>query len=186
MKRAVIVVGMPASGKGIAKLWAERNGVPYIATGDIVRAEARRRGLDMTPETMANLSDELRGEDGMGVTALALSGALNSNGKGVVMEGMRSMGEVGLIKGHMEVLVVAFVVAKRLRYERFMKRGREDDTGGNAEVLEGRDNRELAYGVGDVIALADKYVLNDGSMDEGLEGFDAAVRPFLIAGQKDE
>ena len=44
-----VVVGMPASGKNIARSYAESNGIPYFATGDVVRAEVLRRGLEPEP-----------------------------------------------------------------------------------------------------------------------------------------
>jgi dephospho-CoA kinase len=39
-----VVVGMPAAGKNIARLYAESKGIPYFASGDAVRAEVKRRG----------------------------------------------------------------------------------------------------------------------------------------------
>ncbi len=41
--KCFIIVGMPAAGKDIARQVARTRGVPYFATGDIVRAEAARR-----------------------------------------------------------------------------------------------------------------------------------------------
>jgi dephospho-CoA kinase len=32
-----VIVGMPASGKNIARSYAESNGLPYFATGGVVR-----------------------------------------------------------------------------------------------------------------------------------------------------
>lgn len=61
-----IIVGMPAAGKDIARVYAESRGIPYFATGDIVRGEIKKQGLTPGPETMARISDELRGKDGMG------------------------------------------------------------------------------------------------------------------------
>ena len=44
-----IIVGMPASGKNIALTYAESHRIPYFATGDLVRLEVRKRGLDPSP-----------------------------------------------------------------------------------------------------------------------------------------
>jgi dephospho-CoA kinase len=64
-----VVVGMPAAGKNIARLYAESKGIPYFASGDAVRAEVKRRGLTPDAENMAAVSTAMRGEDGLGVTA---------------------------------------------------------------------------------------------------------------------
>src|SRR4030042_3537176 len=84
-----IIVGMPASGKNIARVYAESKPIPYFATGDLVRAEVKKRGLDPTPENTGRVSTELRGEDGLGVPRLALAHALRSGHPAVFMEGMR-------------------------------------------------------------------------------------------------
>jgi sensor histidine kinase YesM len=41
----LIIVGMPTSGKNIARTFAELNDIPYFATGDIVREEVKKQGL---------------------------------------------------------------------------------------------------------------------------------------------
>jgi dephospho-CoA kinase len=43
--KCFIIIGMPAAGKDIARQFARLQGLPYFATGDIVRAEASRRGV---------------------------------------------------------------------------------------------------------------------------------------------
>src|SRR4030042_2889299 len=93
-----IIVGMPASGKNIARVYAESKPIPYFATGDLVRAEVKRRGLDPTPENTGRVSTELRGKDGMGVTRLVLASALQTGHPAVFMEGMRSWPEIELIR----------------------------------------------------------------------------------------
>ena len=104
-----VVLGMPASGKNIARIYAEKEGIPYYATGDIVRAELKKRDIKPDPGSMARLSDELRGQDGMGVTRLALDAALNESAPAVFLEGMRSMPEIKLIRDGADCTVVAFV-----------------------------------------------------------------------------
>ncbi len=78
-----VVVGMPAAGKNIARLYAESKGIPYFASGDAVRAEVKRRGLTPHAENMAAVSTALRGEDGLGVTRQVLAAALASGLDGI-------------------------------------------------------------------------------------------------------
>lgn len=85
-----VIVGMPAAGKNIARTYAESKGLIYYATGDIVRAEVKKRGAT-DPVSTAKISDELRGPDGMGVTRLALEEVLKSGAAVGFLEGMRSM-----------------------------------------------------------------------------------------------
>lgn len=171
--KVFVIVGMPASGKNIARGYAEREGIPYYATGDIVRAEIKKRDIKPDPESMAKLSDELRGHDGMGVTRLALASALREKGPAVFLEGMRSLPEIDLIREGADCTVVAFVAPRQLRKERIMSRGRADDS---ADAFDERDRREIDYGAAVPMALADAYILNTGSMDDAMNDLHAIVK----------
>jgi dephospho-CoA kinase len=166
--KCFIIIGMPAAGKDIARQFARLQGLPYFATGDIVRAEASRRGVSPDAESMARLSTELRGSDGLGVTRLALSTAVASGAPVVFMEGLRSKQEIDLIGVQAETVVVAFLAPRSLRRGRVLSRGRPDDS---AAAFDGRDRREIDYGLATPIALADEYILNTGTVDEALAAF---------------
>ncbi len=168
-----IVVGMPASGKNTARLYADARGIPYFATGDVVRAEVARRGLEANAENTARLSTEMRGDDGMGVTRRALATAHGAGSETVFLEGMRSWPEIELIRQGAETVVMAFVAPRALRLQRVVARGRADDS---ADAFNERDTREIAYGTAIPIALADEYVLNTGTMDDALADIDTIVK----------
>ncbi|MBN2467258.1 MAG: AAA family ATPase [Deltaproteobacteria bacterium] len=168
-----IIVGMPAAGKNIARVYAETKGIPYFATGDLVRHEVRRRGLEPDAANTALVSTEMRGKDGLGVTRLALAEAERAAKPIVFIEGMRSWPEISLVRESASVVVVAFIAPRLVRRSRIMERGRSDDS---VEAFVERDERELAYGVAVPIALADEYVLNTGSIDNAMDVFGCVVR----------
>jgi len=173
-----IVVGMPAAGKNIARLYAGTRDMVYFSTGDIVRAEVKMRGLEVDPVTTSEISDDLRGEDGMGVTRLALEEILKSDAEAGFLEGIRSWPEVELIREKAIGIVVAVLTPRKLRLERMCERGREDDC---LEIFDVRDQREIDYGTSIPIALADAYILNTGTMDEAMEQLDTIVNEELSA-----
>jgi len=166
MKNILIIVGMPAAGKNLARDYATARGIPYFATGDLVRAEVILRGVEATPDNMARISTELRGDDGMGVTRLALETALNANVPLVMLEGMRSWPEIELIRQRARAVVIAFLAPMATRRDRIISRGRSDDS---VDAFHERDQREIAYGTAVPIALADEYILNKGTMEEALQ-----------------
>lgn len=168
-----IIVGMPAAGKNIARLYAGDKDMAYYSTGDIVRAEVKMRGLEVDAVTTSDVSDDLRGEDGLGVTRLALEEILKTGAEVGFLEGMRSWQEIELIREKADGVVVALLTPRRLRLKRVYARGREDDS---PEEFEERDQREIAYGTAVPIALADAYILNTGTMDNAMEQLDAIVR----------
>jgi dephospho-CoA kinase len=168
-----IIVGMPAAGKNIARTYAESKGFVYYATGDIVRAEVKKRGVEADAAGTAKVSDELRGTDGMGVTRLALETVLTSGASVGFLEGMRSWPEIELIRAKAECVIVAFLAPRKLRLERICSRGRADDS---PQAFDGRDQREISYGTAIPIALADAYILNTGTMDDAIEQLDAVLK----------
>lgn len=170
--KCFIIIGMPAAGKDLARQFARTKGYPYFATGDIVRAEAARRGVSPDAESMATLSTELRGSDGLGVTRLALKAAVETGAPVGFMEGIRSMQEIDLIGAQAETVVVAFLAPRSMRKARVLSRGRSDDS---AAAFDGRDRREIDYGLSIPIAMADEYILNTGTMEEALADFGRIV-----------
>lgn len=168
-----VVVGMPASGKNIARGYAWKNGYPYISTGDIVREEVQRRSLVPDAENTAYVSDELRGPDGMGVTRAALEKALEKGASVMFLEGMRSWPEIELVASRARVVVVAFVAPRDTRRRRMAQRGRQDDS---PEAFDLRDAREIAYGAAVPIALADEYVLNTLGVEDAEKALDMIVK----------
>lgn len=171
-----VVVGMPASGKNIARSYAESKHIPFFATGDVVREEVKRRGLEPNAENTAMVSTQLRGADGMGVTQLVLSHVKGSKSDLVFMEGIRSLQEVELIRKNVDCVVVAFVAPRKLRLERIMSRGRSDDS---ADAFDDRDMREIAYGASVPVALADGYILNTRSMEDAMDDLDNIVKNYV-------
>lgn len=172
-----IVVGMPASGKNIARVYADEHNIPYFATGDIVRETVAKRGLEANAGNTATVSTELRGTDGMGVTRVALASALSSSGNIAFMEGMRSWPEVELIREQTTCKVIAFVAPRDLRLQRITSRGRSDDS---PQAFEERDSREISYGAAIPIARADAYILNTAKMDDAMADLDTIVRLYSV------
>lgn len=176
--KCFIIIGMPAAGKDIARQCARDRALPYFATGDIVRAEAARRNVSPDADSMARLSTELRGNDGIGVTRLALKTAFDSGAAVVFLEGIRSRQEIDLIGRQTETVVVAFLAPRALRRARVVSRGRPDD---DAAAFDRRDQREIDYGLAVPIALADDYVLNTGTVEEALAAFSKIVERHISA-----
>jgi len=168
-----IIVGMPASGKNLARQYADSKGLPYFATGDLVRREVSRMELEPDAQNMARVSTELRGKDGLGVTRLALSTALEARSPVVFLEGMRSWPEIELIRQKAEAVVVAYLAPREIRLRRILSRGRSDDS---PDHFQERDSREIQYGTAAPIALADEYILNTGGIEEARTALEGIVK----------
>src|SRR5437867_13377634 len=65
-KTVIVIVGMPGAGKSLASSVAAKRGVPVFVSGDIIRAEAKRRNLTPSKENIGRIMLKIREEEGMG------------------------------------------------------------------------------------------------------------------------
>lgn len=159
--KVIAITGMPGAGKTLVSRFAQLHGVPVLACGDVIREEAVRRGLQPTPSNMAEVMLTIRQREGPGVVAERLIPKIESSGSPVIIvDGVRSLEEVTVLQNHSSVTIVGVHASPRTRYERLRARERSDDPKNWAEFQE-RDLRELRVGIGDVISLADKMLINE-------------------------
>jgi len=170
--KVIVITGMPASGKNIVCQYARTHGYPYFSTGDIVREEIKKLGSRGDAKTAARISTQIRGSDGLGVTRMAVDRVLEQNSQLVFLEGVRSWPEVEFIRSKVPAWLVAVVAPKEERLKRIRKRDREDDS---PLHFNERDKREIGYGIAECIALADAYLLNNGTVDEALAQIEKIV-----------
>ena len=157
---------MPGAGKSLASHEAEKRGIPIFVSGDIIRAEARRRGLKPTRKNLGRLMLEIRKEEGMGAIARRLSPLIDTTaGSHVVYEGARSVEELEELSRKHGVITVAIHASPKTRFRRLLKRKRSDRPRTWPNFVE-RDERELRVGVGRLIAMADRMVENEDSKDD--------------------
>ncbi len=165
------VVGMPGSGKSILSDAARSLGLKVIVMGDMVREETSRRGLPLTPQNVMRVAEDLRKEHGMGAVAmLVIEKIKRMSAKEtidtVVVEGLRSPEECRIFREFFDWFVLIAVHASpSTRHRRIILRRRADDARAR-EVLMERDKRELMFGIGELLALADYHLVNENKSKE--------------------
>ena len=156
--------GMPGAGKSVAAAVARDLGIPVVRMGDCVWEEVRARGLPLVDEVVGGVAHEMRERHGPGIWAQrTLEKVRKMGAEKVCIDGVRSMPEVEVFRdalGH-DFHLVALHASTRTRHGRLLRRGREDEAA-SEEAARARDRRELAWGIGEVIALADVVLLNEG------------------------
>jgi len=98
----------------------------------------------------------------------------SASGGVAVVDGVRSLEEVEVFRRLGETVIVAVHSSPRTRFERLRRRGRPGDPRTWEEFV-ARDMTELGFGLGNVIALADYMLVNEGSIEE----FRAEARRLL-------
>ncbi len=160
---AIAFTGLPGSGKSEAVAVAERQGWTVIRMGDEVRAEAQRREVKPTDTNLGSIADELRRQAGMDIWARR---SLPSEADRAVIDGIRNIQEVEFFREQLDDFVLVAVHASpSTRYRRLRQRGRSDDAT-SRQAFKKRDERELRWGIGSVVAMADVVIVNEGSLEE--------------------
>lgn len=161
------VVGMPGSGKSILSEVARRINILVLNMGDAVREEVLNRGLELTSENLMQCAEDLRKKYGRGAVAILITEKLKRiintpKPKAVVIEGLRSPEEKAIFEKFFDKFyVVAIHASPKIRYERILARNRPDDFTTISELRE-RDLRELSFGIGELLAMADFHLVNEG------------------------
>lgn len=174
-------VGLPGSGKGELAAVARTEEIPVVTMGDVIRQACRDRGLDPATDH-GTVAKALREENGPAAIAeqslpLVRDAVRDTDTETVVVDGLRSMVEVeAFIDAFGDAFDIVSVEAPfDLRAERLDKRGR-DASDSDLEQLRARDQRELSFGMGEVMEAADYRLENTSS----LEAFRASARELLL------
>jgi len=176
-KLVVGLAGMPGSGKSIVVDTARELGYSIVVMGNVIREETKKLGLELTPMNVGKVMLQLRADGGATVVAQKCIPKIEAQTSNkVLVDGLRSLYEVGAFKTHFAKFNILGVdAAPEDRFNRLFSRRRSDDP--NAwEVFHERDIRELGVGLGNVIALAEKMIVNDTDVEETKSKVAASLR----------
>lgn len=169
---------MPGAGKSTVASYLQEKGFSIVIMGDAVREEARRQGLEPTDANLGSMMLKLRQELGQGAVAHLILKKIerDNNISNLVIDGIRSIPEVEVLKKIGEVRLLAIHASQDTRFRHLQERGRSDAPATSDEFA-GRDRRELSVGISEAIALADETIPNNGiTVDQLKEQAYAVVR----------
>lgn len=179
------IVGLPGSGKTEVAKVAQRLNSAYVRMGDVVWAEVERRGLKLNEANVGIVANEIRQREGPAAIAKRCVPLIKERGVGksaVVIDGVRSMAEVEEFRRafRKNFHLLGIWASEGTRYSRVAKREREDDAA-SLMAFRGKDARELNWGMGEALALADFIIVNEGTLAELRRGA-AGILKKLVAG----
>ncbi|TXT67148.1 MAG: Dephospho-CoA kinase [Promethearchaeota archaeon] len=164
-KRVIGFCGLPGSGKSTA-IEAIADLGKIVTMGDVIRKEAIERGLSLTDENLGFVAKDLREVYGNNIIAKRCIHIIKSQSQDVIfIDGLRSMDEVEVFRGHWRFPVVAIIISQQKRFEIIRNRARDDDPS-SLEELELRDEREIQFGLKEVIEKANFRIANEGSITQ--------------------
>ena len=161
---------MPGAGKSTIAEGLKPKGYDIINMGNAVREVATKRNLEPTRSNLGKLMLELREKNGPGAIAELIKPQIESSTANVILiDGVRSNDEIQVLRKFGNVKLLAIHASIDTRFSFLQKRGRSDDPQ-TKEHFEERDNRELAVGISNPIALSDYAIPNtDLTKDELIE-----------------
>ncbi|HJX55338.1 MAG TPA: dephospho-CoA kinase [Methanoregula sp.] len=174
--KVIGVVGMPASGKGEFARIASEMGIPVVVMGDMIRNAVKASGLEPTDTNFGATANRLRSERGMdAIGQLCVPEVERQTAPLVLIDGIRGDAEVKLFQKVFPMFTLVRIDSSfGNRLSRVVARGRSDDFQ-TAGELRTRDERELGWGLGRALKLADLRIENNGTLDE----FSVAVHKLL-------
>ncbi len=165
--------GYNASGKGeIANILKEK-GYVYFSLSDIIREECEKRDLEKNRENLVAIGNEFREKRGANYFAEMILKKINlerNNNKNFIVDSIRNPKEVETLRQDKEFVLIGINAPIELRFSRSQSRGRNE----NALTLEEfikqeekeKSSKENAQQLDTVYKMADKYIYNDGSLEE--------------------
>jgi dephospho-CoA kinase len=158
----VCLTGMPGAGKSSVASFLKEKGFAVVTMGDVVREEAKRQGLEPTDINLGKMMLKLRQDLGPGAVGHIVLQKLARDGgsSNVVIDGIRSIAEVEVLKKVGHVRLLAIHASQDTRFKHLRERARADAPS-NGNEFAGRDKRELSVGVSEAIALANEVISNN-------------------------
>ncbi|PSG98904.1 MAG: dephospho-CoA kinase [Nanohaloarchaea archaeon SW_7_43_1] len=158
---------MPLSGKTTVADLMEEKGYTVLDMGEVVRIEMGKRGIE--PGNEGEFVNSMRDKHGMNAIAQLsvpyLEEIIYENEK-IMITGMRGWEEKERFEQETgeEINIIAVWSSRKTRRQRREKRQRKEDVEG--QKFEERDWRELGNGIGNMMALSDHLIKNEGTLEE--------------------
>jgi len=143
--------------------------IPLFSLGDVVRDHFSLFCKGRNPSEIGSFADSERSEHGRDIWARRLAERIDRDLEGgiVLIDGVRSLYEVDVFRDRWgdDFKILGVHSSPGTRFARLLERGRADDPKDRAD-FDRRDIRELRWGLGEVISLADIMILNEGTLDD--------------------
>lgn len=163
-------VGLPGAGKSTAVEHFTEKGHPKVYFGGVVFDAMKEKGIEITPENERAFRVQFREEYGKNVVAdrivTQIQHLVAAGQHRIIADGIYTWSEYKVLKHAFpgELIVAAIVAPRSLRYHRLAHRPVRPFT--ESESYD-RDMHEIEnLEKGGPIAIADHYIINDGSEAE--------------------
>ena len=178
--KIIALVGLAGSGKSSAVEYLTKKGFPKIYFGGVIYKAMEEAGIEPTWDNQQKFREEIRQREGKDFVIKRviknIRDLINAGQNKIVLDGLYTWSEYKILKHEFpgQVVVIAIVTPKHLRYQRMTKRPerpmqpREVDQRDWSEI----ENLEK----GGPIAIADYFIINDSDLTQLHQKIDAVTR----------
>lgn len=174
MKKLIIgLTGSMGCGKGEIVKILEKKGFLHITLSEMVKEEAKRRGVGMEREILMKIGNSMRKKEGAKVLAKkALKKILSSENERWVVDGIRNPAEIDELRKTKNVHIVGVHTSLNLLVDRIFSRGRTGDTKDRDETIHkierewGKGEASCGQQVGKCMKKVDVTIENCGTLKE--------------------
>lgn len=177
--KIVAFVGLPGSGKSTATEYISKKQIPRVYFGGVILEALEEAKLDINPKNEQYMREKLRADEGNDVVVNRIveqiQNLINAGQKRIIADGLYSWTEYKVMKKAFpgELTVIAIVAPKRSRHRRLTERPTRPMTEQEATERDWAEIENLEKG--GPIAIADSYIINDGTTDELYTEIDAKL-----------
>lgn len=169
------IVGGYCSGKDTVADYLMTKGFNHISLSDIIRDEARRRGIEITRDNLIRLGNELRVNYGKSILADRAITKIEPN-KDYIITSIRNKGEIESLRKKDGFVLLNLDAPIEIRFLRMIKRSREEDPKTLGEFKEKEDiensENENNQQIHICRSLADYTLYNDTSKEDLIKKID--------------
>jgi len=166
MKRGIVIglTGRIAAGKGAIVEFLKEKGFEYCTVSQVIREEAKLRGIEITRNTLQNLGNEVRQAEGGGAWMRKIIEKVDLS-KNFIIDGIRNPGEIEELCKLDNFFLISVDAPVGIRFRRVLERGKDSgpkDSEGFLKI-DNRDFKEedsLGQQVGKCMKCADFHLFN--------------------------
>ena len=177
--KIIALVGLAGSGKSSAVEYLTEKGFPKIYYGGVIYKAMDEAGIEKTWDNQQKFREEIRRREGKDFVIKRviknIHDLINAGQNKIVLDGLYTWSEYKFLKHEFpgQVVVIAIVTPKYLRYQRMAKRIERPM---QPHEVDQRDWSEIEnLEKGGPIAIADYFIINDGSLEQLHQKIDAAT-----------
>lgn len=168
--KIIAFVGLAGSGKSTAVKYLTDKGYPKVYFGGVVLSAMEKAGIERTAENEEKFREDIRKEHGndfvVNEIIEQIDNLSNAGQHRIVADGVYSWSEYKILKEkyHQNIILVASVASKHLRYHRLAQREIRPLTSSEAHERDWTEIEHLEKG--GPIAIADYYVTNNANYED--------------------